>query len=119
MKIIFFLLIASFETFASDCYLFQLKGMVEDSNGFRIKIHEGTNSEKYFVFSQAFDLKMAVFHKKFVQGKFILKNKEPVSGSEIAGIETTELAVPDPLYHHEEIRFLKTISCPKTSKNKI
>lgn len=116
MRLLFFLLLISFHSLAADCYLFQLKGMVEDINGFRMKIHAGTNSERYFVFPHEFDLKMAGYTKKFIQGKFILNTKEPVSGTEIIGIESTDLAVPDPLYHHQEILFLKNFPCPKAKK---
>lgn len=115
---IFILLVFTSMTAFADCSLFQLKGTVEDKNGFRITIHEGTNSEKFFVFPHDFDLKMAPYQKRFVQGKFILQMKDPVSGSGIIGIESTELAVPDPLFHHKEIILLKNVPCPKKLKRK-
>lgn len=116
MKYFFLLTFVGLECFAADCHLFQLKGTVNDNDGFRIKIHEGTNSEKYFVIPHEFDIRMAAFTNKFVQGNFYLKNKSPVSGAEIVGIETTELAVPDPLHHHQEILYLKSAPCPKKGK---
>ncbi len=118
MRLMFLLLFLSFESFAAGCHLFQLKGLVEDNNGLRIKIHEGTNSEKFFVFPKELELRMAAYLKRHVQGNFILKTKEPVSGAEIVGIEKTELAVPDPLFHHQEISYLKSVPCPLNNKKK-
>ena len=118
MKILILLFFVSLNAFAADCYLFQIKGTVEDKEGFRIMIHEGSNSEKYFVFPHEFDLKMAPYQKRFIQGTFIVKKVEPVSGSEIVGVESTELAVPDPLFHHKEIILLKNVTCPKEMKRK-
>jgi hypothetical protein len=118
MKILLFIMFYSVQVFAKDCSLFQLKGTVEDKSGFRITIHEGTNSEKFFVFPQKFDLKMAPYHKKYIQGRFIMMSREPVSGSEIIGIQETEFAVPDPLHHHNEILFKKNIPCLEVSEGK-
>lgn len=116
MKLFFAMMLMTSNSFAAGCYLFQLKGLVENKDSFRIRIHSGTNSESFFVFPERLDLRLAIYQDKTIQGKFILKTREPVSGSEIVGVESTELAVPDPLHHHQEIRFLKNVKCPPEKK---
>lgn len=50
---------------------------------------------------------MGPYFQKTVKGNFLTK------GTTIMKIDSVQLGVPDPLFHHSEQTFVKTLPCPK------
>lgn len=111
MKWLMFILLSS-GAFAKECALYELQGEIAQDRTVRLTVNSGTNSQKVFVFSREIEFSMGPYIQKTVRGRFVTRELE------ILKIEDVKIAVPDPLYHHNEMVKLKTVPCPKPGNKK-
>lgn len=103
----FILLLISFPALAKECALYELKGDVKRETDVTLTVNKDTNSQRVFTVSRKINLGMAPYLDKTVQGKFVIRELE------ILKMEEVKLVVPDPLFRDQEMKKIKTVSCPK------
>ncbi len=115
MRLLFFLIVFSFNSVAADCHVFKVRGSVEFHDGeFLLVVNKKTRSEYRFKIKEKSKMKILPFIEDYVEAELIFPKREVSKKGSIQEIKSIKSWVPDPLFNKESFSYIeKREACSK------